>query len=234
MKNNIYIGVAGWSYPDWNGIVYTSSKIDHLKYLSRFVDCIEINTTFYQLPQEKNSKSWLDKTKDKKEFFFTAKLHKDFTHEGKIDPGMVKQFHRGFEPLLNEGRLRKLLIQFPYNFYDTIDNREHLSKIIKSFKDNFDLAIEVRHKSWEKKDALKYLGDNAVTVCNLDYPVANYSFNLQNCTIGSNGYMRLHGRNEESWFDKDSGRDETYNYYYGDKELEQIKKRIEELSKAYQ
>ena len=53
MAGRVYIGVAGWSYPDWKGIVYTSSKIDQLEYISRFVDCLEINSTFYRPPFEK-------------------------------------------------------------------------------------------------------------------------------------------------------------------------------------
>jgi uncharacterized protein YecE (DUF72 family) len=233
MNRIVYIGIAGWSYPDWKGIVYTNSKIDQLEYISRYVDCIEINSTFYRPPDEKISKSWLKRTQAKQEFFFTAKLHSDFTHEGKIEPEMIRQFHSGLEPLLEQKKLKKLLVQFRYDFDDTKDNRQYLGKIIKSFSDTFDLAIELRHKSWEKPDVLEFLEDSGVTVCNLDYPVTWNSFNLQKCTVGKNGYFRMHGRNVEKWFDKDAGRDETYNYYYNGKELTQIKSRIEELAKAY-
>jgi uncharacterized protein YecE (DUF72 family) len=233
MSSLVYIGVAGWSYQDWEKIVYPNTRIDHLEYISRFVDCIEINSTFYRPPDEKTSESWLKRTQAKTDFFFTAKLHKDFTHEGKIEPEMVKKFHNGFEPLLEQDKLKKLLVQFKYDFDDTKDNREHLAKIIKSFSDAFDLAIELRHKLWEDPDALKFLEDLRVTVCNLDYPVAWNSFNLQKCTVGKDGYFRLHGRNADKWFDKDADRDETYDYYYNDKELAQIKDRVEELAKAY-
>jgi uncharacterized protein YecE (DUF72 family) len=44
----------------------------------------------------------------------------------------------------------------------------------------------------------------------------------------------MHGRNAEKWFDKDAGRDQTYDYYYNNKELAQIKDRIEQLAKAYE
>jgi uncharacterized protein YecE (DUF72 family) len=53
MNCPVYIGIAGWSYPDWSGIVYTGSKIDQLQFVSSFVDCIEINSTFYRPPFEK-------------------------------------------------------------------------------------------------------------------------------------------------------------------------------------
>ena len=230
---NIYIGVAGWSYPDWKGIVYTDSKIDQLEFVSRFVDCIEINSTFYRPPFERTTKAWLERTSGKPEFFFTAKLHKDFTHEGKIDTQTAKQFYKGFEPFLEAGKLRHLLVQFRYDFDDTDSHRRHLSKIVEIFSAGFSLAVEVRHKSWQSPQALEFLDGLGVSVCNLDYPTARNSFDLQQCTIGRNGYFRMHGRNAAAWFSK-AGRDETYNYYYNEKELSKIKLRVSELAKALQ
>ena len=233
MAGQVYIGIAGWSYPDWKGIVYARPGIDQLEYVSGFVDCVEINSTFYRPPSEKNSKSWLKRTAGRPEFFFTAKLNRDFTHEGKIDAEVVKQFHKGFRPLLEENKLRHLLVQFRYDFADCADNRQLLSQIVKHFSDAFNLAIEVRHKSWQQKEALDFLRNLGVSVCNLDYPTTYNSFDMQHCTIGKNGYFRLHGRNEEKWFSK-SSRDETYDYYYNSDELAQIKQRIDKLANAYE
>ena len=156
MAGRVYIGVAGWSYPDWKGIVYTSSKIDQLEYISRFVDCLEINSTFYRPPFEKTTKSWLEKTSRRSDFFFTAKLHRSFTHEGKIDAEIVKHFHRGFEPFLEAGKLKHLLVQFRYDFDDTSRNRRHLTEIVGNFSEAFNLVVEVRHKSWQMSDALGF------------------------------------------------------------------------------
>jgi uncharacterized protein YecE (DUF72 family) len=233
MAGKVYIGIAGWSYPDWKGIVYTDSKIDQLEYVSRFVDCIEINSTFYRPPFEKNTKSWLDRTSRKKDFFFTAKLHQDFTHKGKIDAEMVKYFHKGFEPFLEADKLKHLLAQFRYDFADRPDSRRHLTSIAENFRDAFELAVEVRHKSWQQKEALEFLQELDVTVCNLDYPTTYNSFNLQHCTVGRSGYFRLHGRNREKWFSK-AGRDETYDYYYNTDELAGIHDRIEKLAEAFE
>ncbi|MBA7637988.1 hypothetical protein ES703_45637 [subsurface metagenome] len=231
MTAEIYIGIAGWSYPDWNRIVYTAPKIDRLEFVSGFVDCIEINSTFYAPPLEKTTKSWLEKTAKRKDFFFTAKLHRSFTHEAKIEPEMVRQFHAGFEPMLDAGKLKHLLVQFRYDFDDSSQNRKHLAGIAENFADLFSLAVEVRHKSWERPDALEFLERLGVTVCNLDYPTTYNSFDLQHCTIGKGGYFRMHGRNAENWFSK-AGRDQTYDYYYNETELSGIKSRIDELSKA--
>jgi len=233
MAGKVYIGIAGWSYPDWKGIVYTKPGIDQLEYVSGFVDCIEINSTFYRPPSEKNSISWLKRTAKRPGFFFTAKLNRDFTHEGKIDAEMVKQFHTGFQPMLEENKLRHLLVQFRYDFADCKDNRRLLSQIVKYFSETFSLAVEVRHKSWQQKEALDFLEALGVSICNLDYPTTYNSFDMQNCTVGKTGYFRLHGRNEEKWFSK-SSRDETYNYYYNSDELDQIKQRINKLANAYE
>jgi len=47
----IRIGTAGWSYKDWDGILYppevTRKKIHPVEFLARFFDVIEINTSFY-------------------------------------------------------------------------------------------------------------------------------------------------------------------------------------------
>ena len=233
MAGRIYIGIAGWSYPDWKGIVYTSSKIDQLEYISRFVDCLEINSTFYRPPFEKTTKSWLEKTSRRPDFFFTAKLHRSFTHEGRIDAEIVKHFHRGFEPFLEAGKLKHLLVQFRYDFDDTNRNRQHLTEIVRNFSEAFNLVVEVRHKSWQMPDALGFLEGLGVSVCNLDYPTTWNSFDMQQCTIGKNGYFRMHGRNAEKWFSK-AGRDETYDYYYNQDELNQIKQRVDELAKAFE
>jgi len=226
-------GFPLWSYPDWKGIVYTDSKVDRLEYVSRFVDCIEINSTFYRPPFINNTKSWLRRTSEKKDFFFTAKLHQDFTHKGIIDAEMVKYFHQGFKPFLEAGKLKNLLAQFRYDFADGPDSRRHLTSIVENFRDAFELAVEVRHKSWQEKEALDFLRELDVSVCNLDYPTTYNSFNLKYCTVGRSGYFRLHGRNSEKWFSK-AGRDETYDYYYNPEELAGIHDRIEKLAEAYE
>ncbi len=230
MQAKVHIGIAGWSYPDWKGIVYPR-RVDPLTYVSRFVDAIEINSTFYRPPEARLSETWLKKTEARQGFFFTAKLHQDFTHHGHLDPGMVESFHEGLAPLVQSGRLDRLLAQFRYDFQDQPAHREQLKRLVESFNETFDLVVEVRHVSWQQPEALEFVASLGVTVCNLDYPVGPQSFNPDLCTIGSQGYFRLHGRNHEKWFSRCS-RDETYNYFYNEEELAQIHQRIDRLSQA--
>ena len=229
----IHFGIAGWSYADWKDTVYPPGKHDQLAYISRFVDCIEINSTFYRPPSARNSASWLARTETLPDFFFTAKLHQDITHRAKLDPATIRQFHDGFAPLLQADRLRTLLAQFRYDFADTPATRRHVSAIVDNFADAFNLTVEVRHRSWQAPDALSFLQDLGVNVCNLDYPTSSNSFDTQTRAIGPHAYFRLHGRNTRAWFSKAS-RDQTYDYFYNDRELAQITTRIDTLAAASQ
>ena len=232
MGGSISIGIAGWSYDDWKETVYADCGEDPLTYVSRFVDCIEINSTFYRPPSVGHVKSWLRRTAEREGFFFTAKLHRDFTHAPEVDGSVVEQFHAGFAPMIQTGRLRHLLAQFRYDFDDKPENRRRLRGIAENFAQTFDLVVELRHRSWQEPGALAFLEDLGVTVCNLDYPTGARSFQMQHCTVGRNGYFRLHGRNYAAWFSK-AGRDETYNYYYEHHELGQIKARVERLAEVF-
>ncbi len=227
--HKIRIGIAGWSYPDWEAVVYPKSSMDKLRFIASFVDCIEINSTFYRPPDSRNSASWLRRIENRPDFFFTAKLHKSFTHEGLFDSAMARQFKNGLAPLLEADRLRRLLLQFRHDFSASPQNRDYLAHLAETFRDVFPLAVEVRHNSWQQPENLDFLRQLGTSVCHLDYPLGSTSFNLTDRVIGTDGYMRLHGRNAEKWFSK-STRDETYNYYYPRSELQEIFRRIETLA----
>ena len=67
------VGVAGWSYPDWDGIVYPrESRIDRLTYLSRFFDTLEINSPFYRIPTPRTTAAWARRVRTNDAFRFTG------------------------------------------------------------------------------------------------------------------------------------------------------------------
>lgn len=231
--DRIRVGIAGWSYPDWEGYVYGRGVKDKLRFIAGYVDMIEINSTFYRPPAERNSESWLRQTADLPDFYFTAKLHQEITHERVLGDDMVQSFRKGLAPLAAAGRLKHLLAQFRWDFADQPETRQHLSAIREKFHDMPPLVLELRHASWQSPQALEFLEGLCVTVANLDYPLAKNSFSLQECRVGRDGYLRLHGRNAEKWFDKKAGRDETYNYCYSAGEIEGIKDRALSLAKTY-
>jgi uncharacterized protein YecE (DUF72 family) len=228
---NVRFGIAGWSYPDWEGYVYPPGTRDTLAFIARYVDMIEVNSTFYRPPDRKTVESWLRRTSGRPDFFFTAKLHQNITHGGRLEAATVDAFHAGLAPMVEAGKLRHLLAQFKWDFADDGATRSHLRSIRNAFGGLSNLTLELRHHSWQVPGALEFLGGLGVTVAHLDYPTARNSFNLRLCPVGQHAYFRLHGRNREAWFDRTAGRDQTYNYCYPAGELREITERAIEIAR---
>src|SRR5450756_1213920 len=81
----IRIGTAGWSYKDWDGILYppevTRKKVHPVEFLARFFDVIEINTSFYGHIRPELGRLWSRKAAAvNPNFLFTAKLHLSLIH----------------------------------------------------------------------------------------------------------------------------------------------------------
>jgi uncharacterized protein YecE (DUF72 family) len=222
-SENIRIGPAGWSYKDRNGIVYPKTpgaKFDPLAYLANYFDTIEINSSFYRPPAATTAKSWAKRVAQNPDFVFTAKLHRVFTHErGKATIEDEKLFREGIQPLAEAGKLGTLLIQFPWSFKNSDDDRVYLFSLLDQFKD-YPLVIEVRHSSWNTPAVLETLEEAGVGICNIDQPLFSKSIRPAALTTSPVGYVRLHGRNYQNWFREQAPRDERYNYLYAPEELE--------------
>ena len=230
----VRIGPAGWSYPDWEGIVYPTKKprgFDRLLYLSSYFDTIEVNVTFYRLVDKKTVLSWRERVRDRSGFRFTVKLFRGFTHEGTTGEGEMSSFRESMEPLLEEGILGALLLQFPWSFKPTEGNIEYLDSLLTRLRD-FPRAVEMRHAGWNEEEFLRFLRDRGAGFCNVDQPPARDSIPLTAHGTGPIGYLRLHGRNIRAWFDKEAGRDERYNYLYGEEELEGFVEKSREIAES--
>ena len=215
----IRIGPAGWSYADWAGIVYPRSRsrrFHEAEYLSQFFDTIEINTSFYQPLQPETVRSWIGRVSHNPRFLFTAKLWKRFTHErdgGREEERAVKC---GLKPFADENKLGALLLQFPWSFKWSRENREYLGALVMQFLE-YPLVLEVRHSSWNRAEAFDLIGDLGIGFCNIDQPIVGKSLAPTAEAIGPVGYVRLHGRNYNQWFGA-SEPHERYNYLYSMKE----------------
>lgn len=233
-KPLIRIGPAGWSYKDWEGVVYPQKPgkmFDPLEYLSRFFNTIEINSSFYRPPTPSTTKSWAGRVSGNKEFSFTAKLYRVFTHErGKATKQDEKDFRKGMDALAKAGKLGSLLLQFPWSFKNNADERIYLAKLIERFND-YPLALEVRHTSWNNEEVYEWLEERGVGVCNIDQPLFKKSIRPAALTTSPVGYVRLHGRNYQNWFREKAPRDERYNYLYTLDELDPWLVRIKQVAK---
>ncbi|CAN5781931.1 DUF72 domain-containing protein [soil metagenome] len=229
----IRYGPAGWSYKDWAGIVYPRPKpkgFDELRYIARFFDTIEINSTFYRAAAEKTARSWLARVEDRADFRFTAKLWRRFTHQRKEawsgeDVGQVR---RAFDPLMEGGRLGAVLLQFPWSFRRAEDNLEWLGDLVREFSD-FPLVLEMRHSSWNVPEFFAELRDWGVGFVNIDQPLFHDSIAPSAHATAPVGYVRLHGRNYHDWFRDKAEPHERYNYLYPARELEPWAERVKAL-----
>lgn len=229
--DNVAVGVAGWSYPDWNGYVYPAGVGERLRFVSRFVDMVEVNSSFYRPPTATTVAGWINQTAESPSFFFTAKLHRDLTHGGEFTPEMVAAIRNGFAPVIEAGKLKHLLAQFQWNFEDTPINRRRVERLCAAFGAMTTITCEMRHNTWQSSEALAFLAEQGVGLANLDYPLARNSFNLNSCTVNRHAYFRLHGRNTAAWFSRSAGRDERYNYLYDAKEVDAIASRAVTLAR---
>ncbi len=242
VPGQIRVGPAGWSYKDWNGVFYPdylpARKIHPLEYLAHFFDVVEINTSFYGPIKPEVAKVWCRKVGAvNKEFVFTAKLLKSFTHSplavmeptsaatirpNDEDEALVRE---GFDGLASEGRLGALLIQFPVSYKNTALNREYLEQLLRQFIE-YPRVVEVRHGSWNNPETLAQFASMGVGFCNIDQPQIGRSLAPTEHVTAPIAYVRLHGRNYDQWFDCDN-RNDRYNYLYTSPELQEWKEKIE-------
>ena len=221
-KASIYIGPAGWSYPDWQGIVYPKKKsrdFSELGFISRYFSTVEINSSFYRIPSLSTAKAWLRQVERHDGFKFCIKLWNRFTHtEFPLQPEEVDQFGQILQILANEDKLGAVLIQFPWRFKKSTKTMQRLFDITDRFA-AFPCAVEFRHGSWQEEDVGQVLHERKIAFVNIDQPVIGDSLSPTEKVTADVGYVRLHGRNRAAWFADDAGRDERYNYLYSDAEL---------------
>jgi len=220
MESKIRIGPAGWSYTDWEGTVYPphGSRFDPLAYLAQFFDTIEINSPFYRIPPPTHAKSWVRRVASNRDFKFTTKIFRGFTHDAKeLKAGDVDAFRAYLDPLAAADRLGAVLLQYPWSFRNSEASRDKLASLFRDF-DGFPLAVEVRHASFQEEEFIRFLDEHGVAWVNVDQPLFHDSVKPADTVTGQIGYVRLHGRNYEKWFAHAESW-ERYNYLYSKEEL---------------
>lgn len=229
----IRVGPAGWSYTDWEGVVYPphGSRFDPLSYLASFFDTIEINSPFYRIPPPTHAKSWTRRVSANPAFRFTTKVFRGFTHEQAQPPQAdVDAFRQYLDPLAESGRLGAILLQFPWSFRNTPESVERLETLFRSFQE-YPRALEVRHASFQNDEFLSFLEQSGVSWVNVDQPLFHDSVKPAQSATGPVAYVRLHGRNYEKWFAHAESW-ERYNYLYSREELEPWAGRVASMAES--
>jgi uncharacterized protein YecE (DUF72 family) len=219
---DVRVGVAGWSYPDWEGIVYPRRKgrgFDPLAYLAGYFDTIELNNTFYRPSSPKMASSWAKRVEHNSRFLFTAKVWQQITHARSFGREHVAVYEEGLRPLVEACRLSCVLLQYPWSFRNTAASRERLRRTIDAMSPATPVAVELRHSTWETPRTWEFLEEIGTAYCAIDQPPQRNGLGPLDIVTSEPAYFRLHGRNREAWFDAESGRDQRYNYLYDSEEL---------------
>ena len=199
---------------------------------------IEINTFFYRPPRRELAQLWVNKIAGNPDFQFTAKLYKAFTHERILNKHDVSAYCDGIAPLMENGLLGCLLMQFPWSFRYSQENQQYLRRLKQTFHD-YPLVAELRHASWNSEEALSVLTENEIGFANIDQPHLHHCFPATDYATSSIGYVRLHGRNYHEWFNFQDNASRTdgltavqarYNYFYSPAQLEKWSQRIRNVA----
>lgn len=215
------VGPAGWAYKDWCGIVYpakTRKDFHEPAYLAQYFDTIEINVSFYRPVPVVTAEKWVEWVSANPRFRFTAKLWRGFTHERSATAADEEEVKSGLDILRRADRLGALLLQFPWSFRNTVENREHVTQLCSRFRE-FPLVLEVRHASWSDPGVLDFLDALGLGLCNIDQPLFKRSLKPAAVTTSPVGYVRLHGRNYKNWFAESKYYGDRYDYLYTVEEL---------------
>lgn len=218
---NLFIGTSGWHYDDWNGIFYPEklAKTKRLEYYATQFNSLEVNSSYYNIPQPNWVKNWITQTGNN--VMFTMKAHQSLTHTPDINQYQqnVHIFKSCLEPLLIENKLQCVLLQFPQSFHYENDERIYLDKLLKEMSD-IPLVVEMRNKQWQTENIYKELKQRNIGWCITDNPKLKDLLETQYIATSDLAYMRFHGRNAEMWYKGDNV--SRYDYNYEDDELEEF------------
>jgi uncharacterized protein YecE (DUF72 family) len=234
LPRTLHCGPSGWSYPHWSGIVYPRLKprgFHALEHLSTYFDAVEINASFYQSIQPELASLWVRKVENNPKFLFTVKLGRRFTHERSLAAAEIVRFKEGLWPFQRSRKLGCVLMQFPWTFRYTEENRGFVIALRRAFHE-FPLVAEMRHSSWLHEEALGTLIDYRIGFANIDQAPYTKGMPPTSLLTSRIGYVRLHGRNPQHWereFGRPARATAAHDYLYSRKELQEWKQRVDQI-----
>jgi uncharacterized protein YecE (DUF72 family) len=163
LADKLKIGCSGWSYKDWAGPFYEKSLPagEYLKFYSKVFDCVEIDSSFYRIPNQGMVQKWKTVTPDG--FIFSPKLPRKITHEKKLVDfeSTLTYFYTVMGKL--GPKLGPIVAQLP----PSIKVEKHMpamEKFIDALNPKYRHAIEFRHASWFKPEIYKLLSDHKIAM----------------------------------------------------------------------
>jgi len=220
--HHIHIGTSGWSYKHWSEILYPKD-VKPEKYLEYYItrfSCVELNSSFYNLPLKTTVSGWANRTPDT--FRFCLKLSRFITHQLQLvnveDP--LQKFLDVFDGM--KDRLGPVLIQLPPGLSYDKSLISDFFNLLKEKSSHYQFAVEVRNKSWINDSFFDILSRHKTAFVIADSG-GRYPYN-EAVTAGF-VYLRFHGR--EQLYASDYQEDDLR--YYAEK----ITKWIEESKEVW-
>ncbi|HAP42538.1 MAG TPA: DUF72 domain-containing protein [Spirochaetaceae bacterium] len=215
--NSIQIGTSGYSYDDWREVFYPADlkKEAFLEYYALFFPFVELNFSYYAMPEARNLSGMMQRTPAS--FQFAIKAHRSLTHE--VDAGWpeaARHFRQAVAVLAERQRLVCVLLQLPFGFHYTPDNRQYLSRLLAAL-DGLPLAVEFRNNEWGGARVAEEMERRRVASVMVDQPDLPGLPLPAELVTGDFGYFRFHGRNQTNWWRGDNV--SRYDYAYSGAEL---------------
>jgi uncharacterized protein YecE (DUF72 family) len=214
----IYIGTAGFSYQDWKGAFYPEKqdKKYMLEYYSSRFPVVEVNSTWHALPSPKSTLSMARRTAP--QFQFIIKAYKGLTHDYQDNAEDFDSFREVLRPMEDHGKLACVLAQFPWGFKNNEDNRDYL-RLLREQLTSQDIVVEFRNEEWISEETMDLLRELGMGFCCVDEPRLKGLVKPHVILTTRIGYVRFHGRNYETWWDRKCQPWERYDYLYNEEEL---------------
>jgi len=165
MPQRVLVGTSGYNYPEWRGTFYPEkfSTTRMLPFYAERFPTVEINYTFYRLPDEKLLAGWSAQTPD--HFCFTLKAPRRITHDAKLQrcEDLVSTFCRVAGTL--GPKLGVLLFQLPPSFRKDLPVFE---QFLDALPAGTRAAFEFRHPSWHEAEVFEALRSRNLALCIAD------------------------------------------------------------------
>ena len=182
----IHIGTSGWHYKHWCGPYY-GQKLPASKMLACYYqdfDTVEINNSFYKLPNESTFAKWREDTP--RNFCFAVKASRFITHMKKLkDPeNALENFIPRAEAL--QEKLGPILFQLPPHWPG---NLGRLETFLQALPKKHRYTFEFREPSWHRDDVYDLLRRHNAAFCIYELD----RFQSAAVITADWTYVRLHG-----------------------------------------
>ncbi len=185
-RRAVLIGTSGWSYDHWQGPFFPNQLPhgDRLKYYAEHLSSVEVNNSFYHLPEQNSLRQWRDAVPG--DFVFSIKASRYITHIKKLkDPDeSLALFLERIAAL--EDTLGPILFQLPPRWRF---NAQRLASFLDQLSSEFRYAFEFRDQSWLNEQTYALLARNNTALCIYEFD----GFLSPRVLTADFIYVRLHG-----------------------------------------